>query len=163
MGYAWHVLKLIVSVECVCRGVVRSSRSIASQAKPGGARRDRTDDLMLAKHALSQLSYGPYWFCEAWLARRSSRLPAQASPFGLRRAGFARWRERSLVGPGRVERPTSRLSGVRSNHLSYEPGSLTRRRMDIGPTRDRRKEEEKRRGRLDSHCLVSTEKPHECG
>jgi hypothetical protein len=27
---------------------------------PGGARRDRTDDLMLAKHALSQLSYGPF-------------------------------------------------------------------------------------------------------
>src|SRR5438445_6726711 len=29
--------------------------------------------------------------------------------------------QRRLVGPGRVERPTSRLSGVRSNHLSYEP------------------------------------------
>ena len=28
--------------------------------KIGGARRDRTDDLMLAKHALSQLSYGPF-------------------------------------------------------------------------------------------------------
>ena len=28
-------------------------------AKAGGARRNRTDDLMLAKHALSQLSYGP--------------------------------------------------------------------------------------------------------
>jgi hypothetical protein len=28
-------------------------------AASGGARRDRTDDLMLAKHALSQLSYGP--------------------------------------------------------------------------------------------------------
>ena len=27
--------------------------------RAGGARRDRTDDLMLAKHALSQLSYGP--------------------------------------------------------------------------------------------------------
>lgn len=27
--------------------------------RDGGARRDRTDDLMLAKHALSQLSYGP--------------------------------------------------------------------------------------------------------
>ena len=27
----------------------------------------------------------------------------------------------SLVGPGRVELPTSRLSGVRSNHLSYRP------------------------------------------
>ena len=25
----------------------------------GGARRDRTDDLLLAKQALSQLSYGP--------------------------------------------------------------------------------------------------------
>ena len=28
-------------------------------SRDGGARRDRTDDLMLAKHALSQLSYGP--------------------------------------------------------------------------------------------------------
>ena len=27
--------------------------------KPGGAGRDRTDDLVLAKHALSQLSYSP--------------------------------------------------------------------------------------------------------
>src|SRR5215831_19545660 len=28
-------------------------------ARSGGARRDRTDDLLLAKQALSQLSYGP--------------------------------------------------------------------------------------------------------
>ena len=35
--------------------LVRLRRDPAS----GGARRDRTDDLMLAKHALSQLSYGP--------------------------------------------------------------------------------------------------------
>jgi hypothetical protein len=27
----------------------------------------------------------------------------------------------ALVGPGRLELPTSRLSGVRSNHLSYGP------------------------------------------
>jgi hypothetical protein len=53
-----------------------------------GADRDRTDDLRLAKPALSQLSYSP----------------------GIR------------VGQGRVELPTSRLSGVRSNHLSYWPG-----------------------------------------
>ena len=32
------------------------------QKKDGGARRNRTDDLMLAKHALSQLSYGPSVF-----------------------------------------------------------------------------------------------------
>src|SRR4051794_39336506 len=38
----------------------RSSRSTAAPLKRlGGARRDRTDDLLLAKQALSQLSYGP--------------------------------------------------------------------------------------------------------
>ena len=57
-----------------------------------GAERDRTDDLRLAKPALSQLSYSP----------ALSRV--------LR------------VGQGRLELPTSRLSGVRSNHLSYWPG-----------------------------------------
>ena len=31
-----------------------------------------------------------------------------------------------MVGPGGVEPPTSRLSGVRSNHLSYEPGARQR-------------------------------------
>src|SRR5229473_6674526 len=44
----------------------------------GGARRDRTDDLLLAKQALSQLSYGP---------RESARLRQM-----LRRAAFACWR-----------------------------------------------------------------------
>ena len=130
MGYAWHVLKLIVSVvlvACACPASpahyadagAAAPRQIftAWRRKFGGANRDRTDDLKLAKLALSQLSYGP-------------------------------GQVRSLVGPGRVERPTSRLSGVRSNHLSYEPGSLTRRRAHIGRARDRRKEEEKRRGRL---------------
>ena len=29
------------------------------KGKAGGANRDRTDDLLLAKQALSQLSYGP--------------------------------------------------------------------------------------------------------
>jgi hypothetical protein len=33
-----------------------------------------------------------------------------------------------MVGPGRLELPTSRLSGVRSNHLSYGPFSGTRQR-----------------------------------
>ena len=62
----------------------------------GGARRDRTDDLMLAKHALSQLSYVPKGHASR------SNVP-------------------SMVGLGRLERPTSPLSGVRSNHLSYRP------------------------------------------
>jgi hypothetical protein len=38
----------------------RTSEIITQDCKPsGGARRDRTDDLLLAKQALSQLSYGP--------------------------------------------------------------------------------------------------------
>jgi hypothetical protein len=68
-----------------------------------GADRDRTDDLRLAKPALSQLSYSP---------------------------------EPHLVGQGRLELPTSRLSGVRSNHLSYWPGrssSGTKREAGSNP------------------------------
>jgi hypothetical protein len=42
------------------RTLDNTSKQDPRGAKPsGGARRDRTDDLMLAKHALSQLSYGP--------------------------------------------------------------------------------------------------------
>ena len=38
---------------------LRVAQPSVPKANRGGARRDRTDDLMLAKHALSQLSYGP--------------------------------------------------------------------------------------------------------
>ena len=75
-------------------GAVRWSRTA------GGARRDRTDDLLLAKQALSQLSYGP---------GRIGRDHARREPHP------------GMVGLGRLERPTSPLSGVRSNHLSYRP------------------------------------------
>ena len=75
--------------------LLRSARS-----RSGGARRDRTDDLLLAKQALSQLSYGP--------GRKRS--------IGCYRL--------IMVGLGRLELPTSRLSGVRSNHLSYRPGGV---------------------------------------
>jgi hypothetical protein len=44
-------------------------------APSGGARRDRTDDLLLAKQALSQLSYGPAPVTKTvpvgWLANQS--------------------------------------------------------------------------------------------
>jgi hypothetical protein len=42
----------------------------------GGARRDRTDDLLLAKQALSQLSYGPS--SNQWsVISNQKRLPSQ--------------------------------------------------------------------------------------
>ena len=62
----------------------------------GGASRDRTDDLLVANQTLSQLSYGPF------------RLTLDARPA-------------DMVGLGGVEPPTSPLSGVRSNQLSYRP------------------------------------------
>ena len=51
---------------------------------------------MLAKHALSQLSYGPV-----------------SRPAGAQRP--------VVVGLGGLEPPTSRLSSARSNQLSYKP------------------------------------------
>ena len=73
--------------------------------KIGGAERDRTADPLLAKQALSQLSYSPIF----------GRLPFKTrgqlqSPSGSQ-----------MVGLDRIELSTSRLSGVRSNHLSYRP------------------------------------------
>ncbi len=57
----------------------------------------RTHDFRLAKAALSQLSYVPE--------------PDRLTVFSVS----------DQLGPGRVELPTSPLSGVRSNQLSYRP------------------------------------------
>jgi hypothetical protein len=55
----------LISAHCVTNGISETfcmdeaAASAINRKLLGGARRDRTDDLMLAKHALSQLSYGP--------------------------------------------------------------------------------------------------------
>ena len=69
-----------------------------------GADRNRTDGLRLARAALSHLSYSPG--------------PA-AADHSVRRE--YRTAHASMVGLGRVELPTSPLSGVRSSQLSYRP------------------------------------------
>jgi hypothetical protein len=78
------------------RNVSRRSSPLSSRQKEevGGADRDRTDDPLLAKQVLSQLSYSPIM----------------------------------MVGLGRFELPTSPLSGVRSNQLSYRPQSGSTRK-----------------------------------
>jgi hypothetical protein len=68
---------------------------------------------MLAKHALSQLSYGP----DAEIGERFS------NPIADRRHPIT-----DLVGLGGLEPPTSRLSSARSNQLSYKPFSEDRGR-----------------------------------
>jgi hypothetical protein len=70
------------------------------RAVSGGADRDRTDDPLVANQVLSQLSYSP-----------SLPIPAARSTGATA----------TLVGLGRFELPTSRLSGVRSDQLSYRP------------------------------------------
>jgi hypothetical protein len=100
----------------------------APRQPDGGARRDRTDDLKLAKLALSQLSYGPILAKPAASpfgppgpqGRPAARAVARESQGDGRRR--RRLRPPRMVGLGRLERPTSPLSGVRSNHLSYRPG-----------------------------------------
>ena len=106
----------------------RTSGWAAKSAAPsGGARRDRTDDLLLAKQALSQLSYGPSPVAQlsdsAGSPSRSSRqLIPPAFAYAPARQLHS-LRERRLVGLGRFELPTSRLSSARSNQLSYKPGT----------------------------------------
>src|SRR5476651_1264669 len=53
-----------------CRSCLIFSVVVVGDLSNGGARRDRTDDLMLAKHALSQLSYGPGYRDKALVALR---------------------------------------------------------------------------------------------
>src|ERR1700704_6279508 len=62
---------------------------------------------MLAKHALSQLSYGPVPEDECFMPAVERRM-----------------RSIKVVGLGRLELPTSRLSSARSNQLSYKPLTL---------------------------------------
>lgn len=53
-----------------------------------------------------------------------------------------------LVGLGRLERPTSPLSGVRSNHLSYRPRQPARPATPAPGDRSRDPDDEKeKRGR----------------
>ena len=72
-------------------GFTTLNKSLNHHKKNGGGERDRTDDLLRARQALSQLSYTPIIYLI------------------------------NVVGLGGLEPPTSRLSGVRSNQLSYRP------------------------------------------
>jgi hypothetical protein len=82
-----------------------------SRTPAGGARRDRTDDLLLAKQALSQLSYGPAGGQSTEDGAHKRVAPASVVCRVI------------MVGLGRFELPTSRLSSARSNQLSYKPVS----------------------------------------
>src|SRR3954462_5147008 len=71
-----------------------------NRIKSGGARRDRTDDLMLAKHALSQLSYGP-------IGRRPMLMLASSAGDRIRDLGYRAIRRDARSGFGSVEKVRS--------------------------------------------------------
>src|SRR6266576_5503766 len=79
---------------------------------------------MLAKHALSQLSYGPVPEDECFMLRSPSLALRRRSLRSGRPAEPEAAEQRRLVGLGRLELPTSRLSSARSNQLSYKPLTL---------------------------------------
>ena len=58
-------------------------------------------------------------------ACKARALPTELWPQGVSVSDRA---SRVVVGLGRLERPTSPLSGVRSNHLSYRPRAIEARR-----------------------------------
>ena len=72
----------------ICLGACPAKPVRAKQ--DGGARRDRTDDLMLAKHALSQLSYGPNRRTRAGGGRLA------AAPSGSRLSKWWAWEDSNL-------------------------------------------------------------------
>lgn len=88
----------------------------------GGAERDRTADPLLAKQVLSQLSYSPIQVAPQGfnqeIRQRLNHKSIQTLPDAIRRSKAQR---QTMVGPGRLELPTPRLSSVCSNRLSYGP------------------------------------------
>ena len=58
------------------------------------------------------------------VARRAVHVPSGAQAAQARGVRVSAT-DMLLVGPGRLELPTLRLSGVRSNHLSYGPMAAT--------------------------------------
>ena len=82
----------------------------------GGAERDRTADPLLAKQVLSQLSYSPI----SSIAQDTSRVRQQSASTAIPSSQTI-IHIKQMVGPGRLELPTPRLSSVCSNQLSYGP------------------------------------------
>ncbi len=113
-----------------CRCCIAAHTSPSKKGN-GGAMRDRTADLLDANQALSQLSYGPVvWTCcsAAPTADKGISSEGKAEPdevYNSTRRGFQHSHREEMVGLSRLELPTSPLSGVRSNQLSYRPVTVS--------------------------------------
>lgn len=99
---------------------VRSAAIVRSRQRQdktnGGAERDRTADPLLAKQVLSQLSYSPIQLDHPALINQARQQFASTNSLNPNPHSHMQ-----MVGPGRLELPTPRLSSVCSNQLSYGP------------------------------------------
>jgi hypothetical protein len=134
-----------LSAQLTLRLTRHDTNDVPRRSVGGGGERNRTVDLLLAKQALSQLSYTPSsraatppwnWgrapalVAKARTERTSLRQSTSCRSLSLRQAApavaalplprprhFAS--QKPVVGQGGFEPPTSRLSSARSNQLSY--------------------------------------------
>ena len=95
-------------------------------------------------HTMSKEQNPAYPTADGIRQDTAAGLQGRGFPFGTagpkpKPRGHASKKDASLVGLGRLERPTSRLSGVRSNQLSYRPESHPFDRRCEAATRDGRK------------------------
>jgi hypothetical protein len=113
-------------------GHVPSSRCQTPAEAPRAARESKNP---LRTPAAAQPACQPAWWSQTGSNRRPQACKARALPtelWPLRRVAKGEGQANHsplairhtprMVGLGRLERPTSPLSGVRSNHLSYRPG-----------------------------------------
>ncbi len=102
--------RLVRGTRCPLAEYVASLRfqTSASSPKRGGA---NLNDIRIRPQGLKRS-----WWSLSGSNRRPEACKATALPAELRPLTI-------MVGLGRLERPTSPLSGVRSNHLSYRPQS----------------------------------------
>ena len=112
----------------------RVERSLVSPSSPFGLRRARFA-LRLLRGRATRSPKGEAWWSQTGSNRRphackARALPAELWPRTRRRMLYVDIRERryqsrmrsiKVVGLGRLELPTSRLSSARSNQLSYKP------------------------------------------
>ena len=121
------------------RAPCRRRKQKGRNARLAGARRTTTHGRIAPRHARTTGTSSPPHDVQrtssqprperAGGAQAGFRFRAAGPRPGPRRPHLPATGQRGLVGLGRLERPTSRLSGVRSNQLSYRP-----ERHPAGPT-----------------------------
>ena len=112
---------LLLTFSCSCQGTGLYRNPQISDIKIGGDEEDRTPDPLLARQVLSQLSYTPTYHLTSALNERTVKVIVKGASVVRTTYEKLRVYRLAMVGLGGLEPPTSRLSGVRSNQLSYRP------------------------------------------